>query len=149
MALRMTAVLRGRWRPPFTAPTQVILRAIRDAPKPPTNEELWEKVAQSERESGEKHFPAKVYMKRCLKYLKDNERIVAKPLYHDGPPSSFVYRLRKKPMIIKEDGMWDLEAGLVDPWHPTNVAKRLKEKELQDAQAEAEGASSGNKASAL
>ncbi len=59
-------------------------------------------------------FPNKLSMKRCLKFLKTSERIVAKPLDPRNPVGKFGYLLGKKPNIVNSEGTAYLNAPGTD-----------------------------------
>jgi hypothetical protein len=61
--------------------------------------QLWNKV-----NTNSELFPHKEWMKRCLKFLKANSRIVAKPLDPRNPTGRFGYSLGERPKIVSDDG---------------------------------------------
>eukprot|EP00961_Rhodomonas_salina_P202697 2734565-Rhodomonas_salina.4 len=94
-AFRSTGIVLARRAPSPDAPTQFILRTI-ESKQPATVEQIWSEVAEATVE-GEKVFQSKRHMKRCIDFLREQQRVAAKP---PTTGVNFQYVLGRRPNII-------------------------------------------------
>ncbi|EKX34925.1 hypothetical protein GUITHDRAFT_118859 [Guillardia theta CCMP2712] len=97
MAFRATKVLLGVRLPDYSLPSQAILRAIQES-GPLTVAQLWEKMSQGDK------FKTKNHMKRVIDVLREQQRVVAKPVDRTVKRSPHAYHLGLKPKIVDANG---------------------------------------------
>eukprot|EP00960_Hanusia_phi_P051395 760781-Hanusia_phi.AAC.6 len=97
MAFRATRVLLGYRLPDYNAPSQVILRTVKEN-GPLTVAQIWEKLAN------DASFKSKNHMKNVLDALRRQKRLIPKPADRTVKQSIHQYHLGDKPIIVDADG---------------------------------------------